>query len=344
MPELTAAVRNHRLDAAKGILIVLVVLGHLLEATAGWDARSTRLPLTGIYMFHMPAFVFLAGVTANPVKLPRRIGTHLILLVVFQVLYFIAVQVLGLERDFSPFAPFWILWFLLAMCWWQLLMPFIARYPKASLTVSVLVASTSGTIEAIGYPFSLSRALVFLPFFVLGATYGKVILRAAPKVALGWKLIVLAVLIVVWLYLYSRDLHRGWLYGSYSFERLDVADAPGILVRVGLLCVATLATFVLLSLMPAGNSVLALLGRRSLAIYLMHGFVALGLSLYLPGLLEQGGNVLAVLACLVAAVLTAALFAVPVFDKAIRGLSGGAINLLALPFSSADTRRLQRKQ
>ncbi|MGO2780447.1 acyltransferase family protein [Glutamicibacter arilaitensis] len=54
----------HRLDVAKGALIILVVLGHLLEANAGWEARTTRLPLTAIYMFHMPAFVFLAGITA----------------------------------------------------------------------------------------------------------------------------------------------------------------------------------------------------------------------------------------------------------------------------------------
>lgn len=294
-------------------------------------------------MFHMPAFVFLAGVTAKPVKLPHRIGTHLILLAAFQGLYFLAVQVLGLERNFSPFAPFWNLWFLLAMCWWQLLMPIIARYPRTSLAVSVLVASSSGTIEAIGYPFSMSRALVFLPYFVLGATLGKTIIRAAPRIALGWKLGGLAVLAAAWLYLYSRDLHRGWLYGSYPFERLDIADAAGILVRVGLLCLAVLAVYVLLSLLPAGNGVLALLGRRSLAIYLMHGFVVLVLSLYLPDLLEQGGNLLAVAACLVAAVLTSALFAVPVFDTAIRSLGSGVIDLVALPFALAAERRTRQR-
>lgn len=105
----------HRLDVAKGALIILVVLGHLLEATAGWEARTTRLPLTAIYMFHMPAFVFLAGITAKSTQLPRRIGVFLVLLVVFQTLYFFAVPLLGLERTFSLVRPFWILWFLLAM-------------------------------------------------------------------------------------------------------------------------------------------------------------------------------------------------------------------------------------
>jgi len=37
-------------------------------------------------MFHMPAFVFLAGITAKSTQLPRRIGVFLVLLVVFQTL------------------------------------------------------------------------------------------------------------------------------------------------------------------------------------------------------------------------------------------------------------------
>lgn len=113
----TTIPRDQRLDSAKGILIGLVVLGHLLEATSAWNADIIRLPLTMIYMFHMPAFVFLAGVTAKRDNLPRRIGAFLVLLLTFQGLYFAAVQLLPLEREFSPVMPFWILWFLLGMIW-----------------------------------------------------------------------------------------------------------------------------------------------------------------------------------------------------------------------------------
>ncbi len=54
--------------AKKGILITLVVLGHWLEATNYWDDGLIRYLLTAIYAFHMPAFIFLAGITSKPDK------------------------------------------------------------------------------------------------------------------------------------------------------------------------------------------------------------------------------------------------------------------------------------
>jgi len=245
-----APARDHRLDAAKGILIGLVVLGHLLEAVASWDARTTRLPLTAIYLFHMPAFVFLAGVTAKATNLLRRLGTFAVILLAAQGLYFATVQLLDLNRSFSPLVPFWILWFLLAMIWWFLLLPVVQRFPKASLAGSVMLAAVAGTIGWVDYTLSLSRAAVFLPFFVLGATYGKRILAAVPRLPLAVKLACGVVAVAAWLLLYKLRIEQAWLYGSTPFYRLDVADPLGIAIRVGLLFVAFIATMGFLSLVP----------------------------------------------------------------------------------------------
>ena len=85
--------RDNRLDVAKGVLIVLVVLGHLLEEVSGeWEDGLVRLVLTVIYAFHMPAFVFLAGLTAKSTRLLERLLTFVMLLGVFQYLYFVAKE------------------------------------------------------------------------------------------------------------------------------------------------------------------------------------------------------------------------------------------------------------
>lgn len=329
-----APARNHRLDTAKGILIILVVLGHVLEAVASWDARSTRLPLTAIYLFHMPAFVFLAGITAKTTNLLRRLGTFAVMLLAAQGLYFVVVQLLDLNRSFSPLAPFWILWFLLAMIWWFLLLPVIQRFPNASLAGSVLLAATAGTVGWVDYTLSLSRTAVFLPFFVLGATYGKRILAAVPRLPLAAKLACGAVTVAAWLLLYKLQIDQAWLYGSTPLDRLDIGYPEGIAVRAGLLLVAFIATLGFLTLVPNRTGLLATAGKRSLAVFILHGFVVLICRPYLRTLLDSIGSVLTLAVCLLLTLATVAVLSSPVFDAAIRRFSQRTVDLICRPFAS----------
>ena len=51
--------RNLKLDNAKGILITLVVIGHMLLPIQGTTRGVTNF-FYMIYAFHMPAFVFIS--------------------------------------------------------------------------------------------------------------------------------------------------------------------------------------------------------------------------------------------------------------------------------------------
>ena len=55
--------RNLKLDNAKGILITLVVIGHMLLPIQGTTRGVTNF-FYMIYAFHMPAFVFISGLPA----------------------------------------------------------------------------------------------------------------------------------------------------------------------------------------------------------------------------------------------------------------------------------------
>lgn len=48
-------------DNLKGILIVLVVVGHLLEPVAVSANMTTMQFVDFIYLFHMPLFIFVSG-------------------------------------------------------------------------------------------------------------------------------------------------------------------------------------------------------------------------------------------------------------------------------------------
>ena len=64
--------RSTLIDNAKGGLIFLVVLGHYLEKSGGWSNQCLNAVLSTIYLFHMPAFVFLVGITTKRDRLRTR--------------------------------------------------------------------------------------------------------------------------------------------------------------------------------------------------------------------------------------------------------------------------------
>ena len=63
--------RKYRFDNIKFILITLVVFGHFLELIDGQTANNLyRI----IYLFHIPAFIFITGYFAkfNPSKKKKK--------------------------------------------------------------------------------------------------------------------------------------------------------------------------------------------------------------------------------------------------------------------------------
>jgi len=252
-----------------------VVLGHLLERANPSGALATHALTTGIYAFHMPAFVFLAGITSKPRGIARRCLQFLTLLAVFQVAYFLAQHLSGSDESFRWVTPDWLLWFLLSMTCWTLLTPLIARFPRAGLALSVAVSLTAGMGDAVGYPFSLSRTLVFLPFFVAGFTHGQKALRWIDRLGLRGRAVVAGVALAVFAALLAWSPDHDWFYGSKGFDVLEVSDLSGVAHRAVLTVCAAVLTAGLLVLMPRTPTVLNRFGQRSLSIYLLHGFVVL---------------------------------------------------------------------
>ena len=143
--------RDYRLDKAKGLLILLVVLGHFLEQMSGWGLDSSSVLLTAIYSFHMPAFILLAGITAKTTKLLDRILVFVVLVVTAQPIYRYWVAWVDTEPDTDLTEPYWITWFLLAMVWWFLLLPLVERFPKTMLAASITIGIFGGVLSHIDY-------------------------------------------------------------------------------------------------------------------------------------------------------------------------------------------------
>ncbi len=76
MKQMTMAKRDSFFDALKGVLIFLVVLGHMLELNKATSDTSVVL-WDFIYLFHMPLFIFVSGYFSKNINFEKLRGGDL---------------------------------------------------------------------------------------------------------------------------------------------------------------------------------------------------------------------------------------------------------------------------
>lgn len=271
--------RDAWFDNIKFVLIFLVVAGHLLEPI-GYGPGYLW-----IYSFHIPLFVFVSGYfsrnftkSGNERKLIERL---VIPYIIFEVAYSIFDWWLfdRAELTFSPFSPYWITWFLFSMILWKASLPYVSRM-RFVLPISIVAGLMAGYSGSIGYFGSLSRTLVFMPFFLAGVIFKPNLLRDAMRPALrGAVMRVVAVGILTFAYVFfilsDRDRLYQWFYGSFSYETMRIGGwlAAGYrLCEYAIACVLSLSVLVLIPVRRI--PVLTVAGRKTMYVFLLHGFIA----------------------------------------------------------------------
>lgn len=275
--------RSIAIDNAKGILILLVIWGHMVEPLA-LQSHPVLFVYSVVYLFHIPAFAFLAGMVSRRVSVTdawRHTARRLLVpFIVFQVLYWPALAVFAPTKLGSLLTPSWILWFLVSLATWRLALPLVCRLPQP-LLLSLAAAVAVGYVDDIGRPLSLSRTVVFFPAFLAGHLYGHRVTAAALAAKAWVPVSLLAILILVALQFdYPRTLRI--LYGSTPYEALPVLLGAPALDRMVVLLAGGLGILCLLALTPRQRGPLTWLGRRKMSVYLLHGFVAVVFWVVLP--------------------------------------------------------------
>ena len=273
------------IDAAKGLGIILIVLGHL----ASVEAPSAFYVY--IYAFHVPLFFFISGLTLKPGSKPfgSMLGDKARTLLVpyfcyallgyaFYLAGYAAASAAGLSIEqfgYGPWRPLWgvlygtlgegrlvntPMWFVVA-----LFCTFVIGYlintavrPMALRWAMVLALAAAG-IQAsrhVTLPWSLSSALVGLVFFQAGHTHarrgrwpstaGRAALLCVPLLALT-----LASGLNGFVTLADMVLGHPLLYLVFAFA-------------------GTYATVLLVQALGPGADWLAWLGQRSMAIMVIH--------------------------------------------------------------------------
>ena len=278
--------RETRFCNIKVLLIFLVVYGHLIESRID---ESTVLMITYkiIYFIHMPLFVFLSGYFINSKEMCiRQAVKTLKLYLILQVSLYVMVNYLNIHIlgiDVKTLArPYWHFWYLLSLGWWCLIGYGILYLKEKkgfynrkgawliTIIVAVAIACLAGCDGRIERELSLSRTIVFAPYFLMGLFVPKDIqwnrLRKISPV--------IAVVLTVLLFLTINRIPYYFLWQANSYGG-NISE--GIVNRLICFVIAIAAGFLIITYMPDRRFGISKVGTDTLKIYICHGFVVLSL-------------------------------------------------------------------
>ncbi len=265
--------RDHGFDTLKGLLIFLVVLGHLLDIKKS-SMQSVEYLYSLIYSFHMPAFAFVSGYFSKSSKSfkmqsYKAVKTILIPFVICHIIMW-AFASRSLPELFTPR---WSSWYLLCLFVWKILIVPVTHI-RFSMITSIILALLIGFSPA-DQMLALSRLFSFFPFFLLGykSTESQIQgYRSNKKTYLVILLILVSVLVVSLKYFGLPIAEISKM--AHPYNTLEItSNFNGMLYRMLAMIIGVVWTICLICLVPQKQSILSKLGRTTMTVYLVHPFL-----------------------------------------------------------------------
>lgn len=263
-------------DNLKGLLIILVVLGHYLEYLIS-EYSSLEYCWTAIYSFHMPAFIlttgyFLGKSSRNPVeKIPKVLGLYILM----EILYMIRPILYHKKASLEIGLPRYGCWFLLFLVYGYVLAYFLNKGHDIQIfLVSIIVSLLAGLDSSIGRLWGIGQSIYFMPYLIIGAcTPIDRLLKWVRK----HRLFCLFGFIIIQLELFAiRDkkwFDRRFFRGTETYADFLSEPYLGVFGRGIAYIVAGLLVLFLLGLISEEKTFLSVVGQHTLVIYLVHTFV-----------------------------------------------------------------------
>lgn len=271
--------RSAKLDNIKGLLILLVVLGHFLTVGFRANNEAAEYIYCAIYSFHIPAFFMVSGFLSkkaadkgyNPAGIQKTFISYLL----GTLIVICTVTVLYKRPDpLFKLTPVFAMWFLLSLLYMKLLVSWINSI-RFAFPLSIALALAAGCSVLIGKEFALARTVCNMPYFLAGLKLAennryhklsgfisthKAVTAAAYAVILG-----------AFLFLVTRDdfeYGNFWMYKTY--QEMNYSDATGILYRSIVIAFAIATAALLMVIMPDKKCLLTKWGEASLVVYMLH--------------------------------------------------------------------------
>jgi len=303
------------IDIAKGIGIILVIMGH------------TMFPLhVAIDVFHMPLFFFIAGLILQykyEIKdfLIKKINRIFIPYVFFYSLIFI-IQNIILHN--GP-TLYFHLWFLQSMFVALIIAYVVIKYASTKIGTLIMlsfllygwcIARYKITI----LPMNMDRGILASGFVLLGYYLKPIVFKLAGINVLWKKFGLLFGAIII--YAFSLFFSLKWYSPICSLSRMDLGEYGFVLCMVTTL--AGVFSVILFSQIIKTSKILEWLGKNSLIIFIFHEPFTEYLNTYFGGFAEGKGIIIGGITALVAYItyLSIGSLFVPICKKFIPKVSG----------------------
>ena len=262
--------RDNRIDSIKGLLIILVILGHLIIALDNYNFIN-HCVMGLIYIFHMPLFILISGyVTKHPDNQQPRdmwktVGNIMVTLIIFQFIsslriYLYHGDVLSSLKGF----PFGILWYLFSLICWRVMLYYtpkaLLNRPLLYLIIAIAVSMLSGVFH-LGTFLSVQRTLNFYFFFLLGFYYRQGVFNTPLWHNNKMHIAVLVVMMPLLLWLFPRC--------GNVMNGADYYGIAGLPQKAMVLMCSIPMTLLMFNIIP-DIKVLRPIGKDSLFYYLYH--------------------------------------------------------------------------
>jgi fucose 4-O-acetylase-like acetyltransferase/poly-gamma-glutamate capsule biosynthesis protein CapA/YwtB (metallophosphatase superfamily)/lysophospholipase L1-like esterase len=259
-------------DNLKGILISLVVLGHFLLDYL--DFGYARYIVSFIYFFHMPAFVLVSGFFSkrDETRSFKSIAKIITIYLVFNAAIMLLSSFL-FDLSYQLITPYYSFWYLISLVFWRLIIKYMNKFNDI-LFLSIIAALLVGFWGDITNVLSISRIIVFYPFFIAGYKLPpeKIfdVLNKRKKADIFKALLLLIFTLFVSLYFIFKIKFITLNHLTMS----NYSSISDLFVRLIIFFIAVSMIISIINLTPQRPIFLiSIWGKNSLSIYVLHRFV-----------------------------------------------------------------------
>jgi fucose 4-O-acetylase-like acetyltransferase len=265
--------RDYLFDNIRAFLILLVVIGHMIAEQKG-DIMAAEVVYYFIYIFHMPAFIFITGYFSKNLEKSREnaFKTFLIPYLILNILFVTLgkISLYDTNSSFRLFNPVWGMWFLLAVFIWKIMLKDLVRI-KYILPLSFVFGVLSGFSDEFTEKMSLSRIINYLPFFLLGYFCKKEYIDKIRKFPKWISMVVLGLYGLI-SYLFSKYnfIKMEIFYMRRPYSKITQSSLTSAFGRIFIYISAIIIIICLINLFSSTSTWYTKIGQNSLTVYVLH--------------------------------------------------------------------------
>ncbi len=260
-------------DNIKFFLILLVCVGHFSSAAEDSFDVCWSIDLI-ITSFHMPFFIFVAGLFYKDKGVKERIMSFIAIYVVSKAVFLIEYLIKGWNTDYKLFYGDGLPWFMFALAVFYLLNYLFRNQNKLFvLGIAVVIAIFAGYDNTINTFLTLNRIITFYPFFLAGSMINRKSMEklfAKPALKITGLIIFAAWCVACFVFLDELKGIRPMFTGGNQYAVMPLPEYGG-LYRMLTYIITSIVGLSFLFMIPTRRlGFITKFGERTIQVYFWH--------------------------------------------------------------------------